>query len=346
MAELLRSLQDSQLVARFQRRCGLFPAPDDDPRENGAGPGEGAARAPGVDHHSAVNGKGGGGPANGLLRVAAPQLVMYIGQVAKDILKWPRPFTPPVVKLEKRVIAEYGMPSTHAMAATAISFTLLISTMDRYQYPFALGLVMAVTFSTLVCLSRLYTGMHTVLDVLGGILITAVLIILTYPAWTLIDRLDSASPLFPVCAIVVPFFLCYNYPVSEYYSPTRADTTTILAAGAGVTIGFWINRFFQLVAEPTEALPVIQHIPPLTAGMLVLGLTKFMVGIVLILLVRQVVQNLSLQVLYSWFKVVTRNKEARRRLEIEVPYKFVTYTSVGICATTVVPMLHRFLGLL
>ncbi|ELK30562.1 Sphingosine-1-phosphate phosphatase 2 [Myotis davidii] len=119
-----------------------------------------------------------------------------------------------------------------------------------------------------------------------------------------------------------------------------------MAAGAGVTIGFWINHFFQLMAEPTEALPAIQHIPPLTAGLLVLGLTKFMVGIVLVLLVRQVVQNLSLQVLYSWFKVVTRNKEARRRLEIEVPYKFVTYTSVGICATTVVPMLHRFLGLL
>ena len=58
---------------------------------------------------------------------------MYIGQVAKDILKWPRPLSPPVVKLEKRMIAEFGMPSTHAMAATAISFTLLISTMDRYQ---------------------------------------------------------------------------------------------------------------------------------------------------------------------------------------------------------------------
>ncbi|XP_036713527.1 sphingosine-1-phosphate phosphatase 2 isoform X2 [Balaenoptera musculus] len=273
-------------------------------------------------------------------------LVMYIGQVAKDVLKWPRPFSPPVVKLEKRVIAEYGMPSTHAMAATAISFTLLISTMDRYQYPFVLGLMMAVVFSTLVSLSRLYTGMHTVLDVLGGILITAILIVLTYPAWTLIDRLDSASPLFPVCVLVVPFFLCYNYPVSDYYSPTRADTTTIMAAGAGVTIGFWINHFFQLMSKPTDPLPVIQNIPPLTRDLLVLGLTKFTVGIVLLLLVRQLVQNLSLQVLYSWFKVVTRNKEARRRLEIEVPYKFVTYTSVGICATTFVPMLHRFLGLL
>ncbi|XP_044793818.1 sphingosine-1-phosphate phosphatase 2 isoform X5 [Bubalus kerabau] len=275
-----------------------------------------------------------------------PVLVMYIGQVTKEILKWPRPFSPPVVKLEKRVMAEYGMPSTHAMAATAISFTLLISTMDRYQYPFVLGLMVAVVFSTLVGLSRLYTGMHTVLDVLGGVLITAILIVLTYPAWTLIDRLDSASPLLPVCVLVVPFFLCYNYPVSDYYSPTRADTTTIMAAGAGVTIGFWINHFFQLVSEPMESLPVIQNIPPLTTDLLVLGLAKFTVGIVLILLVRQLVQKLSLQVLYSWFKVVTRNKEARRRLEIEVPYKFVTYTSVGICAITFVPMLHRFLGLL
>lgn len=205
MAELLRSLQDSQLVARFQRRCGLFPAPEEVPRHYGAGPAEGAAA-----------GRGAGAPAHGLRSVAAPQpyvqkyvvknyfyyylfrfsaalgqevfyitflpfthwnidpflsrrliivwvLVMYIGQVAKDILKWPRPLSPPVVKLEKRVIAEYGMPSTHAMAATVISFTLLISTRDRYQYPFVLGLLMAVLFSTLVCLSRLYTGMHTVL---------------------------------------------------------------------------------------------------------------------------------------------------------------------------------------
>ncbi|XP_058911232.1 sphingosine-1-phosphate phosphatase 2 isoform X2 [Kogia breviceps] len=399
MAELLWSLQDSQLVARFQRRCGLFPAPDEGPGEHCAGPAEGAARTPGLGHLPAGKGRGAGELANGLRRVAVPQayvqkyivknyfyyylfrfsatlgqevfyitflpfthwnidpylsrrltiiwvLVMYIGQVAKDVLKWPRPFSPPVVKLEKRVIAEYGMPSTHAMAATAISFTLLISTMDRYQYPFVLGLMMAVVFSALVSLSRLYTGMHTVLDVLGGILITAILIVLTYPAWTLIDRLDSASPLFPVCVLVVPFFLCYNYPVSDYYSPTRADTTTVMAAGAGVTVGFWINHSFQLVSKPAESPPVTQNIPPLTRDLLALGLTKFTVGIVLVLLVRQLVQNLSLQVLYSWFKVVTRNKEARRRLEIEVPYKFVTYTSVGICATTFVPMLHRFLGLL
>lgn len=79
MAELLRSLQDSQLVARFQRRCGLFPGPDEGPQENSAGLAESVARAPGVGHHLAANDKGGGGPANGLRRVPAPQVIA--GQV-------------------------------------------------------------------------------------------------------------------------------------------------------------------------------------------------------------------------------------------------------------------------
>lgn len=58
---------------------------------------------------------------------------MYVGQVMKDVLKLPRPLSPPVVKLEPRVDAEYGLPSTHAMAATAISFTFLLSAPSRIQ---------------------------------------------------------------------------------------------------------------------------------------------------------------------------------------------------------------------
>lgn len=52
MAELLRSLRDSQLVARFQRRCGLFPAPEVSPREKGAGLSEWATGVPEVAHLS------------------------------------------------------------------------------------------------------------------------------------------------------------------------------------------------------------------------------------------------------------------------------------------------------
>ncbi|XP_038939310.1 sphingosine-1-phosphate phosphatase 2 isoform X2 [Rattus norvegicus] len=172
MAELLRSLRDSELVARFQRRCGLFPGQEASGEKHvvknyfyyylfrfSAALGQEVFYITFLPFtHWNID------PYLSRRLVVIWVLVMYIGQVAKDILKWPRPSSPPVVKLEKRVIAEYGMPSTHAMAATAISFTLLISTMDRYQYPFILGLIMAVVFSTLVSLSRLYTGMHTVLN--------------------------------------------------------------------------------------------------------------------------------------------------------------------------------------
>ncbi|XP_073674408.1 sphingosine-1-phosphate phosphatase 2 [Garra rufa] len=71
-------------------------------------------------------------------------VVMYIGQVMKDILKLPRPPSPPVVKLETRVDAEYGMPSTHAMAATAISFTLLLSAQERVKFTEGAGLSVTI----------------------------------------------------------------------------------------------------------------------------------------------------------------------------------------------------------
>ncbi|KGL78117.1 Sphingosine-1-phosphate phosphatase 2, partial [Tinamus guttatus] len=271
-------------------------------------------------------------------------VVMYIGQVAKDLLKWPRPLSPPVVKLETRADAEYGMPSTHAMAATAISFSFLSATTNQYKYPFELGLTGALLFSTLVCLSRLYTGMHTVLDVLGGALISAVLLVLVCPAWDSIDHVLLTSPLCPLLSIAVPLLLCYNYPKLDSYSPTRADTTTILGAGAGATVGFWLNN--QYVAAAHSSRSFRPGFPLLSGPMLVVMLARFLVGIGIILVTRQLMKNVVLGVLRYRYKFPVGDLEARRRLEVEVPYKFITYSSVGFSATVIVPVLHQVLGLI
>ena len=63
-------------------------------------------------------------------------LFMYVGQATKDIVKWPRPASPPVVRLEKRYALEYGMPSTHAMVGAGIPFTILYFTYERYIVSF------------------------------------------------------------------------------------------------------------------------------------------------------------------------------------------------------------------
>lgn len=48
-------------------------------------------------------------------------VVMYIGQILKDIIRWPRP-GPPVSRLQNKWSVEYGMPSTHAMVCLNTMF--------------------------------------------------------------------------------------------------------------------------------------------------------------------------------------------------------------------------------
>lgn len=59
--------------------------------------------------------------------------VMYLGQCTKDVIRWPRPASPPVVKLEVFYNSEYSMPSTHAMSGTAIPLALLLLSYGRWQ---------------------------------------------------------------------------------------------------------------------------------------------------------------------------------------------------------------------
>ncbi|XP_071398177.1 sphingosine-1-phosphate phosphatase 2 isoform X3 [Centroberyx affinis] len=372
MLELLVYLHDPELVARFQRRCGLFlieaahhsglktrvstgtQTHADKPR------GQLKDRRDHQDKHSNCNVKyeenggavGGRGrpqyevrnwPLYFLFLLSAGlgheffyitclpcihwnldpflcrrlvniwTLVMYVGQVMKDVLKLPRPLSPPVVKLETRVDAEYGLPSTHAMAATGISFTLLLSATSRIQ------------------------------DVICGALFSAILMLLTYPYWETFDRFQLTSPISPAVALVLPLLLSYTYPELGHYSTTRGDTTTILGAGAGSSVGYWVNEQLGQTFEPRGVLPV--PLPTLTANALAIGTARCLVGAVALVGTRQIVKTVSLQALYFWYGVPQSDRNARRRREIEVPYKFVTYTCVGLVNSILVNRVFILLGL-
>ncbi|XP_061924585.1 sphingosine-1-phosphate phosphatase 2-like isoform X2 [Entelurus aequoreus] len=359
MREALAYLHDSELVAGFQRRCGLFLVEVTRHRRGGVIDQSGGPHQKTWDHQDSKsnykygeNGciitKPGYEVKNRLLHIlfllsaglghevfyitCLPcihwnldpflcrrlvnmwTLVMYIGQVMKDVLKLPRPCSPPVVKLEMRVDAEYGLPSTHAMAATAISFTLLLSAPSRIQ------------------------------DVICGVLISALVMVLTYPYWESFDQFQLTSSVSPMAALALPFFLCYTYPELEHYSTTRGDTTTILAAGAGCSVGYWLNEQLGETFEPRGVLPV--PLPALTAHTLALGIARFLVGVVAVVGTRQVMKAVSLRLLYWWYDIPKDDQSARTRKEIEVPSKFATYTSVGLVHSLLVSRVFLLLGLL
>lgn len=58
---------------------------------------------------------------------------LFVGQSTKDMVRWSRPASPPVVKVEVFYNSEYSMPSTHAMTGTAIPFCLFMLTYGRWQ---------------------------------------------------------------------------------------------------------------------------------------------------------------------------------------------------------------------
>ncbi|KAK6296544.1 hypothetical protein J4Q44_G00326860 [Coregonus suidteri] len=167
------------------------------------------------------------------------------------------------------------------------------------KFQFVVGLLVAVVLSVWVCLSRLYTGMHSDLDVICGALISA-----TYPYWETFDRLQLTSLLSPVWALVLAFFLSFTYPVLDHY------TTTILGVGAGCSVGYWVNERLGVMFEPQGVLPV--PLPALTLGGLALGSARFVVGVVALVATRQMVKTASLWVLCSWYGVSVKDRRQEK----------------------------------
>ena len=123
--------------------------------------------------------------------------LFYLNQGLKDVIRWPRPPMPPVVRLEQRWAAEYGMPSTHAMMALSLPMSVIIFTINtpyvwvwvtigRYSISLSsffktwFGLFLSF-WCVVVCCCRLYLGMHSVADVLAGLGVAAFLLLFTIP---------------------------------------------------------------------------------------------------------------------------------------------------------------------
>ncbi|XP_077579627.1 sphingosine-1-phosphate phosphatase 2 isoform X3 [Stigmatopora nigra] len=214
---------------------------------------------------------------------------------------------------------------------------------NMWTFQFEIGLLIAVSLSTMVCLSRLYTGMHSVLDVISGVLISAILMFLTYPFWNAFDQFQLSSTMSPIIALILPLFLSYTYPDLDHYSTTRGDTTTILGVGAGCSVGYWLNKQLGETFEPQGILPV--PLPTLTSYTLACGAARFFIGTVTLVGTRQVIKTVSLLLLFWLYRIPKYDLSARMRKEIEVPSKFATYTAVGLVNSALVNRIFILLGL-
>ena len=86
---------------------------------------------------------------------------------------------PPAVRMELRWDNEFGMPSTHSMMALALPLSLIVFTSQKQCW--TLCLTLGIFAFLLVTSCRLYLGMHTILDIIVGILLSSLILVFALP---------------------------------------------------------------------------------------------------------------------------------------------------------------------
>ncbi|XP_022096307.1 sphingosine-1-phosphate phosphatase 2-like isoform X2 [Acanthaster planci] len=238
-------------------------------------------------------------------------ICMYIGQASKELLKWPRPSEPPVVRLERRYFMEYGMPSTHAMVGTLMPFTYLAATWNHYE------------------------------DLVVGVTLTAILMLFIWPWLDVIDHFILTHPQAPLVIISSAVFLCICYPSQNGVAATRADTITILGSVSGILCGFWFLHRSGMVPDVAEPLGGAIAWPGWgAAGIMLLKYAFSQVLAVVVYLFTRAVLLQAIAVIFN----TEINENTKKLLFVELPYRYITFLVLLFNLYVVSPLVFAKLG--
>ncbi|XP_035910730.1 sphingosine-1-phosphate phosphatase 1-like [Anopheles stephensi] len=275
--------------------------------------------------------------------------IMYVGQSLKDIIRWPRP-SYPAARLQKKWGLEYGMPSTHAMVSVAIPFSVLIYTYDRYIYSMPVGLSIACVWCAVICISRVYLGMHSVLDIIAGLVLVVLLMI---PLIPIVDRLDLVivtSRWSPIFVLSISILLIVFYPDSGKWTPTRGDTALTVSVCAGIELGAWLHYHLGEFQQPAQPPPYAIIWP--SYSMFGLLLLRTVLGLCCIVASRAFAKSIS----YAFVCfILGRDKNELRQSEdtlenknkiiVELSYKLFTYGVIGFNTQYLLPSVFKLLNI-
>lgn len=181
-------------------------------------------------------------------------------------------------------------------------------------------------------------------DVLVGLLYVMVLMIVFLPYLGAIDQFLLYSQYAPVVCIVVPLLLCMIYPAPNRWSTSRGDTMLIVSASSGIALGHWMS--FQYGFMQKANLPPPYSIIPPTWTWAGLVMLRMLTGVMVLLIVRQSVAAVVYRIA-CYIAAVDHTDQAavRRHFAVELPYKFVTYTTISVGMVYVAPAMFRALGI-
>ncbi|GMH08226.1 hypothetical protein Nepgr_010066 [Nepenthes gracilis] len=227
----------------------------------------------------------------------------YMGNCVKDVVSAPRPNSPPArrvtaTKDEKENALEYGLPSSHTLNTVCLSGYLLYYILSRNQsgdIPVALvGFAMICLIVGLIGFGRIYLGMHSLIDVIGGLVMGLMILAFWLTIHEYVDCFIVSGQNVTSFWAALSFLLLFAYPTPELPTPSFEYHTAFNGVTFGIVSG--IQQTYHLFHH--ENVPRI--FTPELAVHTFLG--RVLVGIPAILLVK-----FCSKVLAKWILPVTMN---------------------------------------
>lgn len=204
----------------------------------------------------------------------------FINQFLKMLFRIPRPwikdpnFT--IVESAREHATGYSFPSGHTQSAVGNFGAIALSTKTKWVR------ILSIVLAVLVPITRLYLGVHTLLDVGVSILVALALIFGLYPLILKSDKNPIIMPIIFICSFafglfVLLFLTLNNFPAgvdSENLESAIENVSKLVGAFLGVIIAYFVEK--KYINFDTKA-PLLVQVLKVAIG---LGLIVLIKGVI------------------------------------------------------------------